>query len=264
MLFPESQRVIYANNPLVEVVCQLRFPPILRIDAELPAAFQDLIRNEYPHFKESRVTELRVDLPPEVVQLSGGAIPPTLRAGKVAYDFISADKQWKVGLTRDFIALSTEKYERWEDFKQHLAAPLAAFIKVYAPQPFLRVGLRYRDVIRRSRLGLSHVPWAELLQPHVAGELAAPGVAEHIIGVAKQIHFRLPDSEGEAVMQHGFVEHPDEEEICYLSDIDFSTSTPTEVNDVIPKLDAFNQEARRFFHWFITDRLDRALGPQSI
>src|SRR5438132_1497631 len=144
MPFPDSPRVIYAKNPLIEVVCQLRFPSILRIDSELPAAFQEKIRGAYPIFRENQITDLKIDLPPEIVQLSGGAIPASWRTGKVSYDFISADEQWKVGLTREFIALTTAKYERWEDFKAHLEAPLQAFIELYSPAFFSRIGLRYR------------------------------------------------------------------------------------------------------------------------
>ncbi|MBL8785507.1 MAG: TIGR04255 family protein, partial [Deltaproteobacteria bacterium] len=49
---PESPRVIYASNPLADVICQVRFPRILRIDNELPADFQDAIRGQFPHFAE--------------------------------------------------------------------------------------------------------------------------------------------------------------------------------------------------------------------
>lgn len=263
MPFPDSPRVIYARNPLIEVLCQLRFPTILRIDSELPTAFQERIREAYPHFAENQLTELRVDLPPEVVQLSKGAIPPTLRAGKASYDFISANEQWKVVLNRDFLALSTVKYSRWEDFKAQLQGPLQAFTEIYFPAFFSRIGLRYRDVIRRSQLGLDEVPWAELLQPHIAGELASGEVASCITGVAKQIQLRLPDGAGEALMQHGFVQHQ-EGEICYLIDSDFSISENTEVSNAIQKLDSFNQTSRRLFRWCITERLHRAMEPRPI
>src|SRR6266852_706318 len=49
--FPEFTRVIYQRNPLVEVVCQLRFSPILRIDTDPPAEFQDRIRSAFPSSK---------------------------------------------------------------------------------------------------------------------------------------------------------------------------------------------------------------------
>jgi uncharacterized protein (TIGR04255 family) len=57
MPFPEIERIVYRNNPLTEVVCQLRFPPILSIESELPVKFQDAIREMYPSFQE------KVELP---------------------------------------------------------------------------------------------------------------------------------------------------------------------------------------------------------
>ena len=47
-MFSNEERMIYAKRQLVEVICQLRFPEILSIDASEPAAFQDRIRREYP------------------------------------------------------------------------------------------------------------------------------------------------------------------------------------------------------------------------
>ena len=43
-MFSNEERMIYAKRQLVEVICQLRFPEILSIDASEPAAFQDRIR----------------------------------------------------------------------------------------------------------------------------------------------------------------------------------------------------------------------------
>ncbi len=183
MPFPDSPRVIYAQNPLIEVVCQLRFPPILRIDSEAPAALQEKIRAKYPLFKEKHISDLGIELPPEIAQLSNSVISTPLRTSRISYDFISADEQWRVGLTREFIALSTTKYERWEDFKAHLEQPLQVFIETYSPAFFSRVGLRYRDLIRRPRLGLENAPWSDLLKTPIAGELAAGEVAGYIEGV---------------------------------------------------------------------------------
>src|SRR2546425_8627069 len=112
--FPDSPRVIYRKDPLVQVVCQLRFPPVLRIEAEPPAAFQDRIRKDYPLLRERMeepTLEGQAGLPPAIERL----IQATARAKKVlAYDFLSADEQWAVALTREFIAVTTTRYQRWE------------------------------------------------------------------------------------------------------------------------------------------------------
>ena len=42
-MFSYEDRCIYRRSPLIEVICQLRFPAILRIDAQAPAQFQEAI-----------------------------------------------------------------------------------------------------------------------------------------------------------------------------------------------------------------------------
>src|SRR5688572_28624795 len=102
MPFPEARRSLYKNNPIELVVCQLRFPPILRIDAELPVAFQDKVRTTFPDFGES--SEFRIDVPTGV----GDQIPPEILRQVIQssaiknYEFTSADGQWKINLTRTF------------------------------------------------------------------------------------------------------------------------------------------------------------------
>ena len=49
-LFSQQPRCLYRRNQLAEVVCQLRFPEILSIGAMPPAAFQELIRQDYPEY----------------------------------------------------------------------------------------------------------------------------------------------------------------------------------------------------------------------
>jgi uncharacterized protein (TIGR04255 family) len=227
MPFPDSPRVIYAQNPLIEVICQLRFPSILLIDSEPPAKFQERIRKAYPLYKENQLADMKLELPPEIVKLSGGAFPASLRTSRVSYDFVSADQIWKVGLTRDFLSLSTTRYERWEDFKAHLLEPLSALIEVYSPSFFSRIGLRYRDLIDRGRLGLKDVPWSRLLKEH-----------------------GLPEES--------------EDQLLYLIDSDFSFNGRTEVNDAIAKLDTFNRKSGRLFRWCITQELHDSMEPRSL
>ena len=49
-MFSNEPRCIYRSNQLAEVICQLRFPEILKIPTETPAAFQDAIREDFPRY----------------------------------------------------------------------------------------------------------------------------------------------------------------------------------------------------------------------
>ena len=46
MPFKDTERVIYNKNPLIEVVCQLRFPRILTISETQPTSFQEKVVDE--------------------------------------------------------------------------------------------------------------------------------------------------------------------------------------------------------------------------
>jgi uncharacterized protein (TIGR04255 family) len=79
MLFPDVPRVIYEVNPLEEVICQLRFLPVLKIDTEPPAGFQEEIRAEYPLYESKSPLRLPAGLPSSLVQMIlplGGAKAP--------------------------------------------------------------------------------------------------------------------------------------------------------------------------------------------
>lgn len=93
-MFPEFlPRVIYRKRPSAEVLCQLRFPTILRIDTEPPAAFQEIIRRDYPNFQERPKSGLPSGIPPQISRLLGAEQPfwsPKL------YEFSSSDKLWSV------------------------------------------------------------------------------------------------------------------------------------------------------------------------
>ena len=63
-MFSNQPRKIYRRNQLIEVICQLRFPEILKIEAHEPADFQDAIRQVYPQFHMSEFySDSRSDTP---------------------------------------------------------------------------------------------------------------------------------------------------------------------------------------------------------
>ena len=222
-MFPAAERVVYEKNQLEEVICQLRFPQILRIDAEPPSQFQDAIRKAYPLYSEEDPTGgLGAQLSPEVARLVKGVFAgPTV---KLARRFSSSDQAWVVSLASNFIALSTRVYRRWSDFFEHFREPLTAFTDIYEPAFFARIGLRYRNALTRSALGLNDQPWSELLAPHVAAELVP--LASGVMEAQHQLLFDLNDDLGSRVrLTHGLARNPKTNEETYVLDADFSRSS---------------------------------------
>lgn len=264
MPFPEVNRVIYRKNPLQQVICQLRFPPILRIDAEVPAGFQDRVRTNFPNYAET--TELRLEFP----QGMEPPIPPeafrqlSQSSGVKNYEFSSEDDgNWKINLTRTFIALTTKKYERWEGFRERLVEPLSALTSIYSPTYFSRIGLRYIDVIRRSQLNLDDVSWTELLQPHILGTLGEPIVGNNVQSLESNYEIRLSDNESRARLVVRLLKSPDDEQ-CFMIDSDYYNMKRTDINRALEKLDYLNKRGSRLIRWCITNRLHEAMEPQEI
>jgi len=179
-----------------------------------------------------------------------------------AYDFLSADEKWTVSLTSDFLSLTSRDYHRWERFKDHLAEPLSALLEVYCPSFLTRIGLRYRDVIRRSSYGLQDVPWSTLLQPQIAGELSVDEVAPAIQHTAETI-FAMPNNMGRLRVLHGLSSTDASGEKVFVIDSDLFTDERKDPTDAWKILDYFNRQARCFFQWCITPKLHAALEPEG-
>ena len=253
MPFPESKRVIYERNPLEEVVCQFRFPPILLIDAEVPAAFQERVRGRFPLYKKQvQTTHLNLQLPPEIVE----ALAPST---STSHQFSSEDGAWTLSLTRDFLALTTSKYIQWSGFKDRLTGPLNALVEIYAPAFFTRVGLRYRDRIDRESLNLAAEPWSELLKGTFLGELADPLVGPNIERALRELVINLVGGIGKVRIVHGL----QEDSKVYVIDSDFFREERTPVGEAWNVAQLFNQRAGRLFRWYITERLHDAMEPKE-
>lgn len=259
LAFPETQRVLYAKNPLVEVISQIRFPAILKIDSEIPANFQERVRESFPLLSEEE-EELPVEVSPELSQF----IRANRQISRRAWKFMSEDKKWTISLTRDFASLSTENYIRWEEFRGKLDLMCQALQEEYRPSFITRTGLRYRDLIIRSNLALTDIPWSELLEEHIAAEYSAAGISDAIRDAAHVIFVEFPEEQLKLGLRHGTARKQGSDEVAYLIDTDFYSETKTGVKDVLNRLDLFNRLAGRLFRWCITDQLHTAMDPQSI
>lgn len=263
-MFPEIERVKYAIAPLTEVICQVHFPPILKINTDPPADFQEAIRNDYPFYEAVRTTIQGQGLPP---QLAGMIPSDALFGTTITHQFRTQDHTWSVTLSQDSLALSTTQYIRWKDFRDRLEVLLEILRRVYRPHVYIRLGLRYQDLIRRSAIGLSDAPWSELLQPHIAGVLADPFVGENVTFSASQAVIGMPEIDASVRIQYGLAVMPSPDkagEICFVIDSDMFRDGRTENNDVLTTLDSFNRESYRLFRWCVTDRVHNAMGPEPM
>ena len=240
MLFAPYERYQYARAPLVEVICQLRFPTILSIGAKEPAEFQEAIRKDFPQYAARQE-----QLPPKV----------------------SEDGRWKLNLTQGFIALSTLSYTRWEDFATRLDRPLAQFIQLYQPAFFERIGLRYVNAVSRQRLGLEGELWDDLIRSQYIGILGEPDVEESEIAKCSLDvetplvgDYRMKLHAGPGLIGGGKTD----KEVKFILDGDFSTAGKHNPDAVPEKLERMHRFAVCLFQGAITKELHEAMGPTPL
>jgi uncharacterized protein (TIGR04255 family) len=259
MPFPEIERVIYGTNLIDEVICQFRFPPILKIESVPPADFQDRVRDRYPLYRVKANIPLMPGVPEGLAsKLKGLPFGPTLKV----HEFASKDENWILSLAAESIALACRKYKNWEQFKDYFQEPLTALQKFYRPAFVSRVGLRYRDLIQRSKVGLADVLWSDLLQPWIAGPYGSTLTVDDLERSVHQYIIKLPEHNARVLVNTGMVDQSGEQ--CCVLDADFFTEQQTELADAISRIDFFNKQARYFWRWSIKERLHTALGPQPV
>lgn len=258
-MFSQEPRCLLNRNQLSDVICQLRFPDILIIGANPPADFQNAIRGDFPQYTVKKV--------PPAPKLSG--TPGNFRLEDqnpaVNYVFSSADGIWRVHLASNFISLSCSRYTCWEDFARHLDKPLAAFIQIYKPAYFTRVGLRYLNFISRKALQLEAVPFRELITPCYLGILAMDTLPEPAVSRCS-LDTEFSISGGCKAKIHsgpGLVKkigQPDPEP-KFILDLDLFMQGNIPVNHSAGALQTLHSQAYPLFRGAITDTLFDALEP---
>ena len=261
-MFSQQERCIYRKNPLAEVICQLRFPEILSIQTQLPANFQEAIREEYPQYSA------RNEVSPPKLTGTPGNLRMENQQQKNNYQFVSADGVWRVNLTSTFISLACCRYTGWEDFAAKLDKPLAAFIKTYRPAYFERVGLRYLNFFSRKALDLDGVPFSKLIAPCYLGPLADEEVSEASstrccvdaeFGIRGGCRLKLHAGPG-MVKQNGQADN----EVKFIFDQDLFMSGKVPVNMTTGALQTLHDQADSIFRAAITDTLHEAMEPERI
>ena len=261
-MFSHEPRVRYRKNQLGDVICQLRFPEILAIEAKIPVDFQEAIRDEFPHYSVRREATLP--------KLTG--LPGNLQLEKQPqvnnYQFVSADGIWRVNLTSRYISLACNRYTRWEDFAAKLDKPLAAFIKIYRPALFERVGLRYLNFISRNALDLNGTPWRDLIESRYLGILADEEIQEAAT-TRCTMDTELAIRGGCRAKIHagpGLVKRPgmEDKEIKFIFDMDLFMPGNIALNLSAGALQTLHSQADAIFRGAITDTLHEAMEPQSI
>lgn len=261
-MFSQEPRCLYRANQLGEVICQLRFPEILAIEANPPVAFQEAIRKAFPQYSARKET------PAPRISGTPGNLSLENQPSTINHQFVSADGVWRVNLTSKFISLACSRYTCWEDFAKKLDKPLVAFIKTYQPAYFERVGLRYLNFISRKNLNLEGVPFSQLINACYLGPLADEEINE--VGSSRcSIDAELSIRGGCRLKLHagpGMIKmnnQPDQE-VKFIFDQDLFMPGNVPVNMSAGALQTLHSQAFSIFRGAISDTLHDAMEPEII
>ena len=250
-LYTSYERLIYDKNPLIEVVLQIQFPTLLRLQTELPSDFQGRILADYPHYEAQQAIDVKMQAP---------NVPPLLLESKV-HMFLSADKIWRISLSSNSLSLSTKEYEDWDDFKGRAEGCLKKFFEIYPIKVVTRMGLRYRDLIKRSEIGKKEATWSELLNPLVLGPMGAVEF-QTISAEGARWTQRFAFGDIKINFQGGTAMHDVEQ--CYMLELDVSIPKQVigDLQTLSSELERLHEPVGPLFRWAIKNELHAALGPK--
>lgn len=258
-MFSSEPRCRYQKNQLVEVICQLRFPEILTIQTTLPAEFQEEIRRDFPDYssrKEQHAPKL-MGLPGHMSVENGTPM--------VNHQFTTEDGTYRVNLTSRFFSLVCANYTCWEDFARMLDKPLAAFIKIYQPAYFERIGLRYVNAFSRKELALEDVSFRELIADRYLGIFADDELAEQSLtrstvdgDIAIRGGCRAKIHAGPGMVKRGNVQ---DTEVKFIFDQDLFMPGKIPVNLSTAALFTLHAQGWAIFRDAITTKLHEAMEP---
>ena len=256
MVFPKSKRVVFAQNPLEQVVCQIRFPSILKISRDSPVDFQERVRELFPHYGE-------LSPPPLPDEAKSGFEKLGVNPNHTpAHQFLAADRKTHIILNQDFIAVTAGDYRDWEGFSTSLYSVLDAFVDLYRPASFTRVGLRYVNIVNKVKHGLEAHVWPELLGSEFVSMFTTPELDGLIQAQAGEIIIDMSSliEEARVAIRYGLLTGNADE---YVVDADFFTEEEKPTNELREILASFNVEAGNLFRWVISDHLRDALGERK-
>jgi uncharacterized protein (TIGR04255 family) len=268
---PPADRFQLENDQLAQVVCQIKFSPVLRIrqdDAVVP--FQEAIRATYPRYGKQQ--GVHVLLTPAGIQQQ--------TAEGAQHRFEDTDGRFRVVLAPDFIALETTHYSDIDDFAERIAALAATVLEHYSPTEIQRVGLRFINELRFTAADPKN-EMIDAIEPALLGAAGAPELADVVQG-AQQV-LELHGDDRRMLVRHGLqpggttvdptavlaAGTPPAElnQPFYLLDIDVFAERNVRYSQEAVEADVrdFNDDIRSFFAWGVREDYRRTrLGQKDV
>jgi uncharacterized protein (TIGR04255 family) len=159
--FPPHEHEVFARNPLVAVVAQLRFHPVLKL-ADHIADFQEAIRDRFPAFEKKEVRQATIVMAAPGQPMSSEV---DVRQSEL-FCFSDPERQVTVTLGVDQATIEARSHVSVRDVINDVNVVVPAVESVYKPIRPTRLGLRYVNLIDRQTISKSlgkDVDWPDII-----------------------------------------------------------------------------------------------------
>jgi uncharacterized protein (TIGR04255 family) len=245
-----------AKAPLERVIAQVQFTQIIDIDNPLLIGpFQNIVRHQFPYLNIGNE---------QVIQIQQGPMGQTMTPRqRPVYAFHDAERNWRITLTSESVALDVNKYTSRNDFLKRWSQILEAVGTQFSPY-VVGLGMRYIDRIRGSEF----VRVKELIKEVYLGPLFPKFVdqVQHMISETVlraeegNLLLRLGKLPSGGTFDPNVLEPVNGE--SFIVDIDVSQGVQMKFEQ--PELDAmFRKYAERAYTMFrdiVTEEFDRVYG----
>jgi len=225
---------VYPNSPLVEVVCEVRFPGELAIECRRDE-FYEKIRDRYPTI-----------------------LVPKVGDGLAPYRFENEGQTAEIMLAINRFSFHDKKYSGHKKFIKEFNDLVKTISQTYSLKKLARVGWRYINVIPFTRED-GIVP----LQRFVSVNVSLPaGVSDQFENLSMVFISRVPD--GTITTRIETIIGSDDQQEALLLDFDFALTEKIAFSRINSCVSRAHEQTRAIFENLITDDYRQYLRGEMI
>jgi uncharacterized protein (TIGR04255 family) len=230
---PRQPHRVFQRNPLVAVIVELRYHPILKVPAKV-ADYQERVRTTFPAFQQLQTQTV-----------SFGPGPVHVRGGET-YNFTKADESSVLSLATGSMSLESRHHERREELFGDVKVGLDALLAVYGPIAATRLGLRYVDVVDRERIEKAlgrATSWDKLITRRF---LSVPADVVDLDGALFACEVASPTEHGAQTVRYGLIKDGDRG-VNFRLDVDRYIEAAVDPASVVSSLESFADDVFAVF-----------------
>jgi uncharacterized protein (TIGR04255 family) len=258
---PPARSVLLTENRIEAAVVEIRFVDTgAEISPDAAASMLALLS------ERTGVTRLETAEQRELsMTFSAGQPQPSVDVTSRGWRFASPDETLLITVMPTVAMVQVRGYERWStSLRPQLEAMLAAIDLFSSSAIVQRLGLRYINRLTGTP-GEPASAWAARIAPAFRGALDEPVLGGLLRGAHQQLELELEPDVG-ALIRHGLVPNPADNEVGYLVDVDvFDTASRAfDADRVVGRVQRLNRTALRLFMRMLTDEQIDDMDPVAI